>query len=416
MESYTEAITVIEFSEISHYQLLCFAPNSLGFSTVTITLINSISDTFTPTHSGAIGTWHWEICQCAAKEGIEPLVISKTVGIEPYNWPNKVMIPYPTGISIKGAGRIYKVQQKLTGWGHIHQKAYNIKVAQAIRDKRVEKQPMILHNDPELAVFLRQQFPHAHIISHFYNHNQLHNKFRRKFAGSGAPTLSTAVSDFTARWVEQYYGLAANSVKTMYNGADCERFMPGTTPPGLPSVNFVGRTSIDKGPDLLLNAALNLSKKTRDFKLQLLGSTFWGGGSPDEFTRELERLASELRNAGIEVSMPGFINRWDLPGELQKAQIHVVPSRWDEPFALSTIEGMACGLATIASSTGGTPEAVTGAGLMFGKDDVHTLTDHLETLVMDSGKRAKYGVMARERALDFTWQKIWLRLKELANI
>src|SRR5579862_7671934 len=112
---------------------------------MSIVLINSISDTFTPPHSGAIGTWHWEICRCAKKDGIEPLVISKSMGVEPYDWPNKVMIPYPTGIRMKGLGRVYKLQQSMTGWGHIHQKAYNIKVAQAIREKKAEAFPMVLH-------------------------------------------------------------------------------------------------------------------------------------------------------------------------------------------------------------------------------------------------------------------------------
>lgn len=381
-----------------------------------IVLINSISDTFTPTHSGAIGTWHWEICRCAQKEGIEPLVISKTVGIEPYSWPNKVMIPYPTGLPMKGFGRLYKLQQRATGWGHIHQKAYNIRVAQAIRQRKAEAFPLVLHNDPELAVFLREQFPQANIISHFYNHNPCNEKFRVKFGGSAAPTLSTAVSNFTARWIEGYYGLPGGSVKTLYNGVDCERFVPGSIPQGDPIVNFVGRTSVDKGPDLLLTAALRVAQLTTNFKLQLLGSTFWGGGAPDPYTQKLEALAVQLREAGVEVRMPGFIDRWALPDELRKARIHVVPSRWDEPFALSTLEGMATGLATIASTTGGTPEAVRGAGLMFAKDDVDTLTSQLTSLVTDADQCAVYAKQARERSLDFAWDRIWLRLRELAGM
>ncbi len=382
-----------------------------------IVFINSISDTFTPTHSGAIGTWHWEMCRCAQRDGIEPLVISKTTGVEPYAWHNKVMIPYPKGLQLKGLGRLYKLQQSVTGWGHIHQKAYNIRVAQAIRDRKAESFPMVLHNDPELSVFLREQFPQAHIVSHFYNHNPCSEKFRRKLGGSAAPTLSTAVSDFTARWVESYYGFPAGSVKTLYNGVDCDRFSPAAKLPECsPIVNFVGRTSADKGPDLLLKAALRLARDTKDFKLQLLGSTFWGGGAPDPFTRQLEQLASEVQAAGIEVRMPGFVDRWALPDELRKAHIHTVPSRWDEPFALSTLEGMATGLATIASSTGGTPEAVRGAGLMFEKDDLDTLTKELALLVTDRDELGRHAVLARERALDFSWDKIWHRLRELVGV
>jgi glycosyltransferase involved in cell wall biosynthesis len=339
------------------------------------------------------------------------------MGIEPYAWPNKVMIPYPKGVQLKGFGRLYKMEQKATGWGHVHQRAYNIKVAHAIRAKKAESLPMVLHNDPELAVFLREQFPQAYLVSHFYNHNTCSEKFRLKFGGSAAPTLSTAVSDFTARWVEGYYGLAAGSVKTLYNGVDCDRFAPAqAVTPEPPVVNFVGRTSVDKGPDLLLKAALRLARQTKEFKLQLLGSTFWGGGAPDPFTQELERLAEELMAGGIEVRMPGFIDRWALPDELRKAHIHVVPSRWEEPFALSTLEGMATGLATIASSTGGTPEAVRDAGLLFEKDDLDNLTEYLNRFVTHAVERERYGALARDRAQEFTWLKIWRRLRELVGV
>ena len=202
----------------------------------------------------------------------------------------------------------------------------------------------------------------------------------------------------------------------MYNGVDCERFYPADiTNVGPPVVNFVGRTTADKGQDLLLKAALRIAQSTKDFKLQLLGSTFWGGGAPDPFTQELERLAAELKALGIDVRMPGFVDRWALPDELRKAHIHVVPSRWDEPFALSTLEGMATGLATIASETGGTPEAVSGAGLMFKKEDLDVLTEHLTHLVSDAEQRARYAAIARDRAQEFTWDKIWKRLRALSG-
>ncbi len=388
---------------------------------MSLVLINSISDTFTPTHSGAIGTWHWEICRCAAEEGIEPLVISKSAddGIAPYNWENKVMLDYPYGSTLPGMGRVAEAKKRISGWGHIHQEKYNPLVAQAIRDRKAENWPIILHNDPELTVYLRQQFPNARIISHFYNQNSCSEKFRKLISLEAAPTTFSAVSDFTARWTENYYGLPAGTVETLYNGVDCERFRPaetGRAPSPVPVINFVGRLSHDKAPDLLLDAAIALAKHGARFGIQLLGSTFWGGGQPDAYTASLEERAKQLEKAGISVRMPGFINRWDLPGELQKADIHVVPSRWDEPFALSTLEGMAVGLAAVASATGGTPEAVTGAGLLFERDDLAALTGHLASLIQDRELRNKFGVRARTRALEFTWMHIWHRVRQLAKV
>jgi glycosyltransferase involved in cell wall biosynthesis len=97
---------------------------------------------------------------------------------------------------------------------------------------------------------------------------------------------------------------------------------------------------------------------------------------------------------------------------LRKAHIHVVPSRWDEPFGLATLEGMASGLAVIASRTGGTTEVVDGAGLLFERDSTDQLADHLTTLLGDVKLRDEYGVRARARAEKFSWARTWTEIQK----
>ena len=206
-------------------------------------------------------------------------------------------------------------------------------------------------------------------------------------------------------------------MRVFYNSVDTERFSPATAPPdGLPVINFVGRTDRQKAPDLLLRAGKLLAKETKDFKLQILGSRFYGWSEPDSYQAELEALARELDESGIEVRRPGFINRHALPDELRKAHIHVVPSRWDEPFGLVTLEGMACGLATIASRTGGTAEIIGDAGLLFERDSVDQLAEYLYELVTDRDLRVRLGLKARKRAETFTWDKAWPELKALLGM
>jgi glycosyltransferase involved in cell wall biosynthesis len=85
----------------------------------------------------------------------------------------------------------------------------------------------------------------------------------------------------------------------------------------------------------------------------------------------------------------------------------VVPSRWDEPFALTILEGMASGLASVVSRTGGAPEVVGDAGLLFERDSVEGLADQLRRLLFDQELRTAYARKARERAEQFTWNKTW---------
>jgi glycosyltransferase involved in cell wall biosynthesis len=102
-----------------------------------------------------------------------------------------------------------------------------------------------------------------------------------------------------------------------------------------------------------------------------------------------------------------------LPAEIAKAHIHVVPSRWDEPFGLTTLEGMASGLATVASATGGTPEVVGDAGLMFDRESVEQLADRLWELVENPDHRREVAARCRRRAEEFTWARTWQRLSGL---
>jgi glycosyltransferase involved in cell wall biosynthesis len=180
-------------------------------------------------------------------------------------------------------------------------------------------------------------------------------------------------------------------------------------------INFVGRTGREKAPDLLLKAAIELARRTRNFGLQIVGSNHWGRFEMDDYQRQLQALAAELEAAGIAVRLTGHVDRASLPAEIRKAHIHVVPSRWDEPCALAILEGMAGGLATVASATGGTPELIGDAGLLFERDSVNGLAEHLWRLVEDEGNRTRIARRCRERAKEFTWKRTWNRLKEILN-
>jgi glycosyltransferase involved in cell wall biosynthesis len=265
---------------------------------------------------------------------------------------------------------------------------------------------LVLHNDPELAVLLRRRFPGAFIVHHFHNQIDSAPLFRRRFPA--AVNVVTAVSDFTSRWVEQCYDLPRSSVPTIYNGVDAVHFTSApSTESCLPVINFVGRTGIEKAPDLVLKAAARLAEKGLKFGVQILGSNHWNRFELDEYQRELQQLADDLGKAGITVRRPGHVARTALPAELRRAHINVVPSRWDEPFALTILEGMACGLATVASRTGGAPEVVGDAGFLFERDSVEGLAEVLARLITDRALRAEYSTRARSRAEEFTWDKTW---------
>jgi len=384
---------------------------------MSVVFINCTGETFTPTRSGAISTWHWEVCRAAQRQGVEPWVIARTTNAEPHPWPRAMLLDYPWIPQFRGTGlgRLLEWQRQLGGWGHVRQGAYARRIVAALREHGLSETPLVLHNDPELAVHLRRCFPRAKILHLFHNLNPCGEKCRREYPQ--AVTVAAGVSDFTSRWQEEYFGFQPGAVQTIYNGVDLDAFTPAALPPAGPAViNFVGRTDATKAPDLILKAALKLAATRKDFAVQILGARFYWGSEPDDYQRELDTLSAALAAQGIAVRRPGVISRPELPGELRKANIHVVPSRWDEPFGLTTVEGMASGLAIVASRTGGTAEIVADAGLLFARDDVDGLAAHLARLLDDRELCADYGRLARARAERFSWDATWSRLRGLLEL
>ena len=119
-------------------------------------------------------------------------------------------------------------------------------------------------------------------------------------------------------------------------------------------VLYVGRLSPRKGPDLVIEAASRLHAAGRAVEVTLLGAVFEGY---EWFERDLRAQAAE---AGITVDFAGF--HTDIWPFLEKADVLLVPSRVDEPFGNTAVEGVLALRPVIASDSSGLREAAGGYG------------------------------------------------------
>ena len=380
---------------------------------MSVVFINHPLETWTPTGSGALATILWECCRVAEREGRAPWVITRESQAARFLWAQTVTLDPPPLPTHPLAVKALRAERKLTGWRHLRHRSYAFQVVAALKKHGLQDRPLVLINDPEMTVYLRRHFPRATILHWFENQLESSPRFRRLYPG--AADVTAGVSDFTSRWVAHYYGL--KDVQTIPNGVDAAQFTPAeASPSGLPAISFVGRTGIEKAPDVLLRAALVLSETTQAFRVLMIGSNHWDRLEMDDYQRTLSDLAQTLESRGVSVQRPGHVSRADLPAVLRRALIHVVPSRWDEPFGMTTVEGMASGLAVVASNTGGTPEVVGDAGFLFERDDAGSLAAHLARLLADDGLRANRRHLARERALEFPWERTWGRISGLVGM
>ena len=148
----------------------------------------------------------------------------------------------------------------------------------------------------------------------------------------------------------------------------------------------VSKLRYEKGIDVLLQAWCLVHEQTPQARLVIVGA-----GS---LQFQLECLAKAL---GIANSVEFTGLQSDIPAQLHRGSLAVLPSRWEGmPNAL--LEAMACGLPCVATRVSGSEDIIQHGvnGLLVGSEDYRGMAQALLTLLRDPLLAQKYGQAARE--------------------
>lgn len=135
---------------------------------------------------------------------------------------------------------------------------------------------------------------------------------------------------------------------------------------------FLGRLVSDKGVDLLIAALGHLAGQGLRPRLTIVGD------GP-----ELPALRAQAARLGLtdQVEFTGTRTGEELVRLLNRHRIVVLPSRYNEPFGVAALEGIACGCIIVGSAGGGLPEAIGPCGRIFANGSVEELTSVLAELL-----------------------------------
>lgn len=183
-------------------------------------------------------------------------------------------------------------------------------------------------------------FGRSRIIKHIYNW-LIGNQIIR----NAAAWIAVTESEFPQ--FEQY-GISASKVTVIPNGVDVDTFLPVDSSGfakkfgllSMPIILFMGRLNPIKGPDLLLEAFINIQDKLPDFQLVFAGPD---GG----MLQSLEQRAAEVALTH-KVHFVGYLDGIDKIMAYQAATLMVVPSR---------LEAMS--IVALEAAVSGTPVMVT---------------------------------------------------------
>jgi glycosyltransferase involved in cell wall biosynthesis len=160
---------------------------------------------------------------------------------------------------------------------------------------------------------------------------------------------------------------------------------PGNAARGETAILFLGRLGARKGVPQLVAA---LARLPRDPPWR---AVLAGDGAVIE-----TRAAIEAAGLSDRVGVPGWAGPARVRGLLEASDVLALPSL-DENLPMSVIEGMAHGLAIVATPAGATGEIIRHGetGLLVPPGDDRALGGALETLIRDPELRARLGAAAK---------------------
>ncbi|MDQ3895167.1 MAG: glycosyltransferase [Actinomycetota bacterium] len=202
-------------------------------------------------------------------------------------------------------------------------------------------------------------------------------------------------------------GADIDRVRVVPCGVDLELFTPEgprePRTPGLHRLVVVTRLVERKGVGNVITALAHIP----DSELIIVGGGDAAELGDDPDARRLRRLAVE---AGVadRVQFRGRVKHEDVPPLLRSADVFVT-APWYEPFGITPLEAMACGVPVVATAVGGLIDTVVHGvtGLHVPPRRPDRIADAIVTLLGDRALSARIGAAGLERARSrYGWERV----------
>ena len=199
-------------------------------------------------------------------------------------------------------------------------------------------------------------------------------------------------------------GWPCSNAPVIYHGVDIERFSPraSKTPASFGGRLLVsGRVVQEKGIHVAIEALALLFRDGWDGPLTL----DIVGPQPDPDYVESLRRSVACHDLERVVCFHQQSPREAMPDVYQTHDVFIFSSVWEEPFALTMLEVMACGVPVVGTVTGGSKEVLEHGvtGLVFEAGDARSLAGQLRRILTEPGLGQSLADNALQRVRqDFT--------------
>ena len=205
------------------------------------------------------------------------------------------------------------------------------------------------------------------------------------------------VSNLTRQTVIEKYGIDPAKVTTVHNAVtplSDELLNVEVTKPKEKIVTFLGRITMQKGPEYFVEAAAKVLKNNHNVRFVMAGS--------GDMMDKMIQLAAE-RGIADRFHFPGFQKGKQVYEMLKASDVYIMPSV-SEPFGISPLEAMQMGVPSIISKQSGCAEILNNV-IKTDYWDIDAMADAINSIITYP---AMYQQL-REHGLDevnrITWDK-----------
>ncbi len=255
--------------------------------------------------------------------------------------------------------------------------------------KEITQKPMVAHI--HATEFDRSGGPGSH---------RIHNI---EYQGMMAADKVVAVSNLTADLIKEKYHIPADRIRIVHNA-----FTITEAPEEKkkifkePMVLFMGRITIQKGPDYFLEVARRVLQQNRNVRFVMAGS--------GDMERHILHKAASM-GMGTRFLFSGFLKRNEVEKVLSSADIFMLPSV-SEPFGIAPLEAMSYGALAVISKNAGVAEIIQNA-YKIDFWDIDKMVNVVLDFVNDPAKFREASIKSRQEVMNMKWTEA---VKKLTNV
>ncbi|MDE6402182.1 MAG: glycosyltransferase family 4 protein, partial [Muribaculaceae bacterium] len=215
------------------------------------------------------------------------------------------------------------------------------------------------------------------------------------------------VSNLTRDTVINKYGIDPAKVTTVHNAVIplSDELLNLKRKEGKDKViTFLGRITMQKGPEYFVEAAAKVLKKTKNVRFVMAG-----GGDMEE---KMIRLAAR-RGIADRFHFTGFLRGKEVYQMFRDSDVYVMPSV-SEPFGISPLEAMEMGVPSIISKQSGCAEILDNV-IKTDYWDIDAMADAINSIVTNQALYEQLKEDGLAEVARITWDKAGKKVIDIYN-